>query len=197
MSRTSSSDTQHDFAGYGSLAQHAGSPGCGHRPYEHRDQLRDNDPKMLSQSLTGRASTSLGAARVRRGTMMHTQTTRPRSQPKPWRPPRPPSRPDRNGQPRPQRARGPIGHKTHPRPALSHSEASARGRRSWPPPPCAAQAHAKVWMMVARALMPLFAEFLRTTFELSTWPLIGGRQRARHADWNVPFSPVRRYGTQR
>jgi hypothetical protein len=34
--------------------------------------------------------------------MMHTQTTRPRPQPKPWRPPRPgPSRPGRNGQPRP------------------------------------------------------------------------------------------------
>jgi hypothetical protein len=37
--------------------------------HEHLDQLRDNDPKVLSQSLTGRASTSLGPWRGFRAPM--------------------------------------------------------------------------------------------------------------------------------
>jgi hypothetical protein len=67
-------------------------------------------------------------------------------------------------QAKPKQARQKRRHKTHPRPTPSHGEALARREIV----PLDRNAKVRV-MMVARALMPLFAEFLRT-FELSTWP---------------------------
>jgi sRNA-binding protein len=64
-----------------------------------------------------------------------------------------------------------IGHKTHPRPALSHGEASARGGKVFGPGrlvPLDRNAEVRV-MMVSRALMPLFDRVLENirTFDLA------------------------------
>ena len=125
-------------------------------PHEHRDQKRKD---FLSQSLTGRASTSLGAARIRKGHHdVHANHAAQAAAETVAAAEAGPSRPDRNGQPR--REGGAIGHKTHPRPALGHGEASARARSLGPGRLVPLDRNAKVRvMMVALALMPLFAEF--------------------------------------
>ena len=134
---------------------------------------RDHEPDLLSQSLTGSASTSLGSwrgSRQKRGSMMHTQTTRPgRSRNLGGRRGQGQAGQVETGNRGRRGARGATGRETHPRPALSHCEASARRRRSLAPAasvPLDSNAKVRV-MMVARALMPLFAEFSRT-FGLST-----------------------------
>jgi hypothetical protein len=64
LKRNNESKAAHDLASRAALAQHAGTLGCRHRhcvvPQGRSRSVADNAPDLLSQSLTGRASTSLG-----------------------------------------------------------------------------------------------------------------------------------------
>ena len=111
---------------------------------------RDDAPDLVSQSLTGRASRRLapGAARVRKGHHEAHANDAAEAAAETLA-----AAEGRAKQARQKRAaRGRKG-RTHPRPALSHSEASARGRRSLAPAVSPLDRNAEVRaMMVARAL---------------------------------------------